>query len=192
MKKETGPVKYFLFDTETGGRTKECCLLTLYGQILNEHFDVLDDIDLKIKPNDGIYKFTAEALEINKIAIASHDTEAMKESEASSTFKNFIGRHTTVGRITPIGHNVRFDVKFTKAHIFSEWDKYFDYRQIDTAGLAKFLQQANLLPKTLDCSLDSLIRYYDIKTDPALRHTARGDVESTYLIYMKMLASLKH
>jgi len=191
MKKTSGPVKYFLFDTETGGRTKECCLLTLYGQILNENFDILEEIDLKIKPEDGIYKFTAEALGINKIVVSDHDSHAVKESEASFLFKNFVGRHTYYGRITPIGHNVRFDVKFAKAHIFSEWDKYFDYHQIDTASLAKFLQQAGFLPKSLDCSLDSLIQHYGIAMNPALRHTAKGDVEATYAVYMKMLSAIK-
>ena len=85
--------KYFLFDTETGGVRKEMSLLTLYGHILDENLRILDTIDLKIKPDDGIYHLSAQGLGVNNINILEHDRVAKPVSEVKTRFKNYnIGR----------------------------------------------------------------------------------------------------
>ena len=64
----TKKIQYFIVDAETGGKyAKEHSLLTLYGQILNKNLNVVDEIDLVVKPDDGIYRISADALETNKI-----------------------------------------------------------------------------------------------------------------------------
>ena len=75
--------KYFLFDCETGGLDPSFSLLTLSGVVLNQQYEVLDSIDLAIKPSSGRYVLSSKAMEINKINIATHDAVAITESEAA-------------------------------------------------------------------------------------------------------------
>ena len=180
--------KYFLFDTETGGIQKEMSLLTLYGHILDENLDVLDTIDLKIKPDDGIYHLSANGLNINKINIMDHDKIAKPISEVKTVFKNYICGWTLNQKLTPIGHNVRFDVKFVKTHILEDWDRYFDRRHIDTASIGKFLALTGIVPKLKVYSLSEMASALMINLDENKRHEASYDAEIT----LKVLHSMKN
>ena len=56
------------FDCETGGLDpKQADILTLYMGILDEDFKVLEELDLKLKPNSGLPRADAGALKVNKI-----------------------------------------------------------------------------------------------------------------------------
>lgn len=183
--------KYFLFDTETGGIKKDMSLLTLYGFILDENLNILDSIDLKIKPDGGIYNISAQALEINKINLVDHDKVAISLSEAREKFKNFIWRWALTQKLTPIGHNIRFDVKFVKTHLLEEWDRYFDRRHLDTASIGKFLSLSGKLPKLNEYSLSELALTLNLSIDNDKRHDAQVDAELTLNLLRNMINLIK-
>ncbi len=183
--------KYFLFDTETGGLKKDMSLLTLYGYILDENLNVLDFIDLKIKPDDGIYNISAQALEINKIVLTEHDKVAITLTEAKNQFANFVWRWALNNKLTPVGHNVRFDVKFVKTHLLEEWDRYFDRRHLDTASIGKFLSLSGKLSKLNQYSLTELATAFEISFDTEKRHDAQVDAELTLKLLKNMIVQIK-
>jgi len=156
--------KYFLFDCETGGKNPKTSLLTLYGMILDSNLNVTDSIDLRIKPNNGIYHVTARAMEINKIDLVRHNTEAVPVNEAAKLFVNFACKHSIgIDKMVPAGHNLSLDIRFCKRYLLKapnaegdDWNKFFGYRNLDTATLAHGLILAGKLPSNLECSLSSL------------------------------------
>lgn len=183
--------KYFLFDTETGGVRKEMSLLTLYGYILDESLNVLDTIDLKIKPDDGIYRLNAAGLEMNRINIVEHDKVAKPVSEVRTLFKNYICGWSLNQKLTPIGHNVRFDVKFAKTHLLEDWDRYFDRRHIDTASVGKFLALTGFVPKLNTYSLSEMALAMMIDVDESKRHEANYDADLTLKVLQNMTNLVK-
>jgi len=183
--------KYFLFDTETGGRRKEMSLLTLYGHILDDNLNILDTIDLKIKPDDGVYHVNAQGLEINKINIVEHDRIAKPLSEVKTRFKNYICGWSLNQKLTPIGHNVRFDVKFVKTHLLEDWDRYFDLRHIDTASIGKFLALSGIVPKLKTYSLSEMAQALMIDVNEDSRHEARFDADLTLNVLRNMTQLIK-
>jgi DNA polymerase III alpha subunit (gram-positive type) len=183
--------KYFLFDTETGGIRKEMSLLTLYGHILDDNLNILDTIDLKIKPDDGVYHVNAQGLEINKINIVEHDRIAKPLSEVKTRFKNYICGWSLNQKLTPIGHNVRFDVKFVKTHLLEDWDRYFDRRHIDTASIGKFLALSGIVPKLKTYSLSEMAQALMINVNEDSRHEAKFDADLTLNVLRNMTQLIK-
>ncbi len=183
--------KYFLFDTETGGVRKEMSLLTLYGFILDENLKILDTIDLKIKPDDGVYHVNAQGLEMNRISLVEHDRLAKPISEVKTKFKNYICGWSLHQKLTPIGHNVRFDVKFVKTHLLEDWDRYFDRRHIDTASIGKFLALSGIVPKLKNYSLSEMAGALMIDIDESRRHEASYDADITLQVLKSMTSLVK-
>jgi DNA polymerase III alpha subunit (gram-positive type) len=183
--------KYFLFDTETGGIRKEMSLLTLYGHILDDNLNILDTIDLKIKPDDGVYHVNAQGLEINRINIVEHDRIAKPLSEVKTRFKNYICGWSLNQKLTPVGHNVRFDVKFVKTHLLEDWDRYFDRRHIDTASVGKFLALSGIVPKLKTYSLSEMAQALMIEVNEDSRHEAKFDADLTLNVLRNMTQLIK-
>jgi hypothetical protein len=85
--------RYIVLDTETGGVTLDTSLLTAFFAILNEDFEVTDELYLRVKPDDGIYRTTARALEINGINLISHDAVAITLREARTPLYEFLRKN---------------------------------------------------------------------------------------------------
>lgn len=185
--------KFFLFDCETGGKNPKTSLLTLYGMILDDKLRVMDTIDLKIKPGNGLYHITAEALSVNKIDIVAHDTVANPEKDVAGEFYDFVCKHSLGDtRMIPVGHNLSFDIRFVKRHLLRAdnaegdyWSKFFSYRTLDTATIAHFLILAGKLPTSLDCSLESLANHFGF--DYSKAHNAQFDAELTLNVLKKLI-----
>lgn len=179
-------MKYFCFDTEFGGLKKEFSLLTLYGEILDEELNSIDSIDLKIKPENGMYIISPEALQINRINIVEHDKVAISLKEASEAFRSFISRHAISTKLIPLGHNVSIDVKFAKHHLMQpeEWNKYFSFRKLDTHSIGLFLSMSGFLPKFDSYSLKTMAEFFGLSIDGL--HDAKYDVKTTIEIVKKM------
>jgi len=194
----SAPNQYFIFDIETGGLDPDLSLLTLYGMILDENLRVIESIDLKIHPDNGIYKVWADpgrGLAVNKINLINHASSAIPKQLASTEFREFVCRHTGVrGLLGPaprpltiVGHNVRMDVEFTKRNLLPEWDQYFSRRHIDTASVAQFLQITGKLPKDIVCSLSELVTHFKLAVDQNTMHDAKVDTELTLAVFKRMI-----
>jgi DNA polymerase III alpha subunit (gram-positive type) len=185
--------RYIAFDCESGGVTVDKTLLTVYFEVLDDNLGYIDSGSLKIKPDDGIYKCTAEALNVNKISIPQHDEGAMYEKECRTVLFNWLSHWSNSGKIKliPLGHNVYFDIKFIQAHLISQdsWEQFVSYRVRDTASLAGAAQDAGLIPPSVTGSLKSLCEHYGIVNQAA--HTSKGDVQTTIALYKHLLEAIR-
>lgn len=187
--------KYFLFDCEMGGKNPKTSLLTLHGMVLDPNLDVIDEISLKIKPNNGIYHVTAGAMAVNKIDIVKHDAEAIPLHEAAKRFENFVCQHSIgFDKMIPAGHNLSLDIRFCKRYFLKssnaegdDWNRFFSYRRLDTATLAHGLILAGKLPADLECSLSSLANHFNLSYEGA--HEAEFDAKLTLQV-LKLLVDL--
>jgi hypothetical protein len=179
-------MKYFLgLDVETGGIADDKSLLTAYFgfyELVNDNFNKLDELDLKIKPNDNVYHLTAESLDINKINIIEHNKVAIFEKIAGQQLYKKLQDWFNVskGKLIPVGHNVNFDIRKVTTTLISlgSWENFVSYRLMDTCTIAQFYRICGKLPDDLSCSLGHLAGYYKVYSS-GKQHEAKCDVELT-------------
>lgn len=186
---------YLPMDNETGGLADDVSLLSTYLEVVDDDLEVIDSLELYVKPNDGVYKVEAEGLAINKIDLVYHDKMAISYSEAGQKLFNFLKKNSQDGKIKliPVGKNVQFDVNGLQKHLLSKknMDKFVSYRLIDITGLALSLQIKGKLPPDLGLSLFSLAQYFNVyNLVQGQAHEAKYDVKVTMLVYKKLLEML--
>jgi DNA polymerase III alpha subunit (gram-positive type) len=178
--------KFFCIDTETGGLTTDCSLLTLHGKILDANLQVLSWIDIKLKPDDGKFICTAEALKINKINLVDHASAAITYTEGLKVIEHFlsssIGNQSENKKLIPIGHNLAFDKGFILSHLKLNWDKYLSHKYIDTVVVGEFLKLSQKVPERVG-ALSGYAKTLGVKTDAL--HEASADVDLTIEILRK-------
>ena len=141
---------YLPFDTETGGldcRTTD--VLTFYMAVMDENFQILDEVDMKLKPDDG--------RKVNGINVANHmaNPETITYSEAKIKLLTMLKKHLKkTGRysnLIPMGHNVPFDIGYTQQYILpkEEWEKILHYRTIDTNPIVGFFKDCGWFPREI-------------------------------------------
>lgn len=184
--------KLLALDTETGGIGLDKSLLEVYMEVLDaETYKVLSHLELKLKPNDGIYMVEAGGMKVNKINLVTHDEVAVTYEEARGLLRKFLNEASSGGKekLIPLGHNVVGDIE----HIYTKllgskpkWDTYCSYRVQDTGVIAQFLKRKGLIPQSVSGSLGSLIDFFKVTVDEAL-HTSKGDTKGTVGVYKAML-----
>lgn len=182
--------RYFLFDTETGGLdANSVSLFSFYGVIVDDKLNVIDSIDLKIKPEDGHYHLDVEAMAVNKINIVEHHKIAISEKVAGTKLREFLFRNSGFSseKFVPAGHNIgRLDIPMGERLIgFDEWNRLFSRRTLDTGTIAQFLVLKGVLPETNNCSLKQLCEHY--KFDYSGAHEAKTDVLLTLEVLRAMV-----
>lgn len=185
-------MKYIGLDTETGG-FEGTSLLTAYLSVQDEDFNELDNLELIMKPKNGQYIVTAQALQINGIDLKLHDQKAITYEEAGTRLYNFLNGNSIMGsdKLIPVGHNVQFDIQKLIEFIISKgnWQKFVSYRTLDTGVVARACIQAGLIPSSVSGSLGSIAEHFNIDTSAA--HTADGDVFMTMTVLEKMLELMR-
>lgn len=176
--------KFIALDVETGGIGDDKSLLTACF-ILSEKADngemvIIDVLNLKIKPDDGIYHLTAESLSINHIDIQSHDKTAITVRDAGQQlYAKLKSWYILAGsnKLIPVGHNVAFDIRRVTNTLVSpgSWDQFVSYRVLDTCVIAQFLRMTNKLPNNLACSLVNLGDYFKCHPISGKPHEAEYD-----------------
>lgn len=181
-------MKYIGLDVEAGGTTNDKSLLSVYFVVLDEDLKTIyGELDLKIKPNDGVYHVTAEALDVNKIDLVQHDKEAVTEGKAATLLYEFLEEHAPQGKVklTPLGHNVTFDVYFIKEHLLKNINKYLSYRVLDTSNVIQFLKLTGKVSRDLEGSLEKIANYFEIPIHTL--HTAKDDTWLTVEVLRKLI-----
>jgi DNA polymerase III epsilon subunit-like protein len=186
---------YIPMDTETGGRNpKTTDLLTIYIAVMDAEFKILDELDLKVKPDGGrLPVCEQEALNVNKIDVAKHlaDPETITYSEAKVKIVTMLKKHLKkTGRysnLIPMGHNVPFDIGYLQHYILpqDEWEKILHYRIVDTMPVVNFLKDCGWFPRELS-NLGSVVDYLGVPRRNA--HSAKDDTLMCVDSYKAMLA----
>lgn len=173
---------YLPFDCESGGIGEEISLLSAHFAACDKDFNVIDELDLLLKPKDKdetgstIYRVTASALAINHIDLIAHDKTAITCSEAGQQLRNFLWKYSDNGKryLIPVGKNVQGDINWVNNHVLgvNEWRKYVSYRTYDITSLVIYLKKTGRLAPDAPDSLSKLCEYLGITAE---WHTARGD-----------------
>jgi DNA polymerase III epsilon subunit-like protein len=189
---------YAPFDTETGGtNAEETDVLTFYMALLDENFKMLDEIDLKLKPDGGRLPVThAKALEVNGIDIRKHleDPETITYSEGRERFAAMLKKHhKREGRynnIKPMGYNVPFDERYVWKHImpFGQWEEFMHYKRIDVMERVDFLKESGWFPPELG-GLGTVNEYLRLPKRNA--HNAKDDTWMCVDVYVKIIDIMK-
>lgn len=182
---------FVFIDTETGGLSPDYSLLTVAAAVTDKEFNVLDTLAFSLRPADG-YIVSPEAMQVNKIDLAKHATDAIYADSARLKLETLLSTgltRTGLRRLVPAGHNVGFDLGFVYSQIMPEADfrRYCTYPALDTAAVARFLSNAGVIKNP--CNLVSLREQFGIDTTGA--HNAEADVLATIQIAKRFTSFLK-
>jgi DNA polymerase-3 subunit epsilon len=178
--------KILFIDTETGGiNPTETSLLSI-GLVAWSNNQIVDTKEIFIKHD--IFKFTPQALKINKIDFLSFIENAIDAKQTIKEIQVFCDEN--FDNQTPItlgGHNTNFDINYLK-HFFkknnADFENLFSHRFIDTSSILKFLYYANKIESDISSS-DKAFEYFDILVDN--RHSALSDAIATANLFTKLL-----
>lgn len=152
---------YLSIDTELSGPGLD--LLTASFILANNELSCVDILNLKLCPDNGIYRVKPESIEYNGIDLIKLKKEAILYKDAKTVLYNCLDNWSNSGKIKliPIGQGIKGDVNIICEQIISKnsWNKFVSYGGIDTSDIAKFLQLKNKLPKDLNISLDDLYKF---------------------------------
>lgn len=184
--------QYIILDGEMGGIGNEYSLLTIYFQVTDDKFNPIDELDLFLKPDDGIYHVCGEAMSINQIDISIHDSKAITYKEGGTTLYKFLSKNSNGGNIklVPVGHGMNGDLDqiFDKLISRKTWETFVSYRRLDTSVALQFLKACGLFPETVSGSLQSLTEYFNIIVDNF--HNAKDDAIATKEVLKSMIDSI--
>jgi DNA polymerase III alpha subunit (gram-positive type) len=182
---------YLPMDNETGGVVDGVSLLSTYLEVVDEKFNVIDSLELFVKPNNGIYKVTGESLDVNKINLVEHEKTAITYSEAGQKLFHFLKKNSDDGKIKliPVGKNVQFDVRGLQEHLLGKgtMNKFVSYRLLDITAIAMALQIKGKIPEDQSLSLSALIEYFGITNIEGNIHEAKYDTKATMLVFKELL-----
>lgn len=183
-------IRYLAFDLESGGIPQGCSVLTAFFQVLDQDMQPIDSLHLLVKPNDGIYHCTAEAMDINKIDLIHHDKVAITYSDAGQKLRNFLVKNSDNGKVKliPLGKNINGDIKWVNESMLGQktWNMYVSYRVWEVTTLALAAQRLGKIPYDMSISLGSLVDYFGIMV-PGVLHNEEYDTLATVLVSESLL-----
>lgn len=190
-KKYNSEVRYLAFDLESGGIPDGCSVLTAYFQVLDFKNNILGELRFAVKPNDGVYTLTAEALEVNNIDIKAHDKIAIPYSQAGQQLREFLIQHSDNGKIKliPLGKNVNGDIKWVNEHILGQktWNMYVSYRIWEVTTLCLAAQKLGLYPLDASIALGAMVEYFGIQINEGVLHDEKYDTLATIAVSEALL-----
>jgi hypothetical protein len=184
-------------DLESGGFWDESILTAYFGLFLiheSGKWELIDELDLKLKPNDGKYLITPESLTVNHIDLVEHDKVAVTYSEGAQALVQWARQHTKDGedKIYVLGHGVQGDLDKIWEQLLKRrhWEKFFSYQIRDSGIGGNLLLDAGMYPGRLG-KLIHYAQYHKIEFDEKDLHTARGDALVTAGVYEKQVSIVK-
>jgi len=181
------------FDTETGSLSpKQGDLLSAFFAVLDEDFNIVEELDMKLKPSQGLPRAEAGALKINGINIQKHieDPETITYGEGKDKLLKLLKKyHKKQGRysnLIPFGYNILgFDIGWVQTYLLpeEEWIGLMHYKAKDAMQAVDFLKDCSWLPPELG-SLGTVNKYFSLPERNA--HNAREDILMTIDVYKKL------
>ena len=182
-------IKYCVIDAEMGGRDLKYSLLTAYFMVTDENFNVLGELDLKVKPDSSDYFLSAQGMEVNQIDLQAHDKLALPYKDAKPRLYNFLKQHSVGQHLVPVGHAVKGDIAHVTQSLISEgsWHQFCTYHYIDTSVVLQFLRACGKMPLDTDGSVSALAKYFNIEIDEEYLHTCKYDAMLTAKVFQAMI-----
>lgn len=178
--------KYLVIDCETGGIGLEYSLLTAYFGILNKKGELLDELNLKLIPDDGTFILNQEGMKINQIDIRNWDGIYYKSAKAI-LYKFLDKWYKESGNLKfiSVGQAVDGDIQHIKKYLISEgsWFNFVENIPRDTLYLATYLRDSGALD-IRSLSLRALAEFFNL--DASNLHDAKFDALLTWQIYEKL------
>jgi oligoribonuclease (3'-5' exoribonuclease) len=189
---------YIPLDTETGGLNPQTSdLLTIYIAVADESFKILDELDLKVKPDGDRLPITeAGAMKVNGIDLQKHlsDPTTLTYSQAAvqitAMLKKHLKKNGRYSNLIPMAHNIPFDLSYIYQYLLSreEWEKYCHYRNVDTNPIVWLMKDSGWWPSDLG-NLGSVVDFLNLPKRAA--HNAKEDTLMMIDVYKKMLEIMK-
>lgn len=189
---------YLFFDCETTGLdSKKHTLLTAYFAIYDKDLNLIEDLDLQLKPEDtSNIVCTKEAMEVTGIDLQEHlnDVKTITYEEGKKLLLSMLDRNKIKKKrkhYIPSGHNILFDLGFIWEQFIpkDEWEKTIHYgKKIDTYIICSFLQAIDLLPSDLG-KLTGLVDYFKLPMGQA--HNAREDIKMNVEVFKEMISMFR-
>ncbi len=175
-------------DCEMGGRDLKYSLLTAFFMVTDANHNVLGELYLRVKPDDGDYIVSGQGMAVNGIDLIEHDKIAMPYKQAKSILFNFLKTHSALSKLTPVGHGVKGDIEHVIDKLISpgSWEQHNTYHYIDTSVVLQFLRACGKMPLDCDGSVKALATYFGIPVDGVL-HDAAVDTKVTAAVFRKMV-----
>lgn len=180
--------KYLFLDGEFGGRELKFSLLTISFVIMDEQFNVIDELSINTKPDDGCYILSGQGMAVNGINIQTHDKIAIPYKNAKTLVYNFLKKNSTDTKLIPVGQGVRGDIGHLTDKLISEgsWEQFCTYHFIDTSVVLQFLRMCGKLPFDCDGSIEALVKFFDPSKQFNF-HDAREDCLATAFVLKKFI-----
>lgn len=202
--------RFLITDAEYGGNrqkgvfSSEYSLLELYFRVINEKFELLDELEIKIKPDDDLYKVNAKSLRAIGLDLYEHDKDAVTESKAKELVYDFLKRNSKDGaiKLLPSGQGVSGDIRYiVEKKMISQgnWEKFCSYQTIDLSIVMMILKILGIMPQTKNPddpdgkysnSLAAVAHYLNIPITGL--HTAKGDCILFEHVMRKLFKFLKN
>lgn len=182
-------IRYLHLDCEMGGRDLQYSLLTAYFMVTDDAFNVLGELSLAVKPDDGVYIVSGQGMRVNGINLQQHDEIAIPYKQAKPLLYNFLQTHGKTTRLTPVGHGVRGDIDFLIKYLTSmgTWEQFCTYHYIDTSIVLQFLRACGKMPVDTDGSVKALAEHFGCGILPARLHEADYDTKLTANVFRHMI-----
>lgn len=170
-----GNYSVVVLDFETTGLSPNCGDRAIeIGAVLIENNQIVDRFQNLMNPGMKISRFIEEYTGITNQMLSS----APSIAEVMHNFAAFMAQHHLVA------HNAGFDSRFLDA----ELQRINQQRSQEFA--CSMLISRRMYPDSPSHSLETLVRYKDLKTD-GVHHRALADAEMTGHLWMSMVNDLK-
>ena len=183
------------FDTETSGLDSSVhSILTIYMCVLDDRLNLVDELDLALKPDSGNLVYDQEALNVNKINLDEHlvSPNTKTYSEASELIETFLKKHANGrSKLSPAGHNISFDEDMiigTKLLSKEKYSKYISHRKLDTSPIVNLFKLVGWFPPEIG-KLETLCKHLGVPLSGA--HNAKVDTLAFVNCLRKIVLMLK-
>lgn len=153
-------------------------------------FDIGEPTEIYIRPNQmQELQWTNHARKHFEKYAMPWKANAVSPFDACEAIEQYIEKELSLKQITPVGHNVAFDVAFMRKLAFlgkREELSGVSHRGVDTHTLLFTLFLKGIIPSSALTS-DGAFRHFGIDVPDYVRHTALGDALATRDLFLRLL-----
>jgi DNA polymerase III epsilon subunit-like protein len=188
------------FDLETGGLDRKTHTITeAYFAIWNEKWELLEDIHLYLKNDNGEVIGEKEAFDITGINPEEHlkNPDTLTYTEGRTKLLEMLKRHKIPRKrihYRLLGQNISlFDIPFMQEQGFlteSQSKKAgIAHNCLDSTSIVTWLKSLDILPSNVG-NLSSLVEFFGLPKGTA--HRAKDDVHMQKDVYIKLCELMKN